>query len=141
MLLRGGSWSGNERLLLHLRHGTHRVKDGWLVSDTGLVGVPAAKVQLLPLESLERLVLPDGTVTSYYETEGERRGYVKNSQKIWERLLISWWALDYRVGEDKKLGMDTSDGEIFYTSLKPWAREASDMRDFRRFLRYWGWNL
>lgn len=29
----------------------------------------------------------------------------------------------------------------FYTSLKPWARTASDMRDFPGFLAYYGWKL
>ena len=29
----------------------------------------------------------------------------------------------------------------FYTSLKPWNREASDMWDFATFLKFWGWRL
>ncbi len=54
---------------------------------------------------------------------------------------MSWWAFDWRVGEDKKLGMDKSDGILFYTSLKPWAREQSDIRDFPSFLKFWGGGL
>jgi len=96
---------------------------------------------LKPLKMLEGLALPDGGSTSFYETEGSRKDYVKNSQKPWERLLMSWWAFDWRVGEDKKLGRDLQDGGRFYTSLKFWARDASDLRDFPRFLRYWGWKL
>lgn len=51
---------------------------------------------------------------------------------------MGWWALDGKVGEDKDLGYDIYDGPIFYTSLKPWARNASDLRDFSGFLEYWG---
>lgn len=54
---------------------------------------------------------------------------------------MSWWALDWRVGEDKKFGRHTSDGPVFYTSLRPWDRKRSDMRDFAGFLAYWGWRL
>jgi hypothetical protein len=32
-------------------------------------------------------------------------------------------------------------GNPFHTSLKPRNREASDMRDFPRFLTLWGWSL
>ena len=54
---------------------------------------------------------------------------------------MSWWVFDWRVGEDKKFGKDKNDGILFYTSLKPWDREKSDMRDFVTFLKYWKWNL
>jgi hypothetical protein len=101
----------------------------------------AVKAELLPLEALEQLDLGNGATTSFYETAGDRRGYVKESYKPRERLFMSWWALDWRVGEDKKLGRDKDDGIEFYTSLKPWARSASDMRDFAAFLKYWGWRL
>ncbi len=54
---------------------------------------------------------------------------------------MGWWAFDWRIGEDKKLGKTRDDGIVFYTSLKPWARKASDMRDFEAFLLYWKWGL
>ena len=54
---------------------------------------------------------------------------------------MSWWALDWRIGEDKKLGKNEDDGIRFYTSLKPWSRRASDLRNFKTFLRYWEWKF
>ena len=129
------------RTIILIKDGSHRVKDVWL-SDIDLlkhynvVGTPVS-----PLRSLEHLPLSNEETTSFYEASGPRKGYVKGSSKPWEMLIISWWALDLRVGEDKKLGRDKEDGTVFYTSLKPWARDKSDMRDFAAFLKYWGWGL
>lgn len=134
-----GGPSGGVRPFIVLRDGTHRVKDiRW--SEVGAIA-PVVQTGFQPLEALEMLELGNGTTTSFYETFGNRRGYVKQSYKRRERLLMSWWALDWRVGEDKKLGLDKTDGIEFYTSLKPWARSASDMRDFAAFLKYWGWGF
>lgn len=91
-----------------------------------------ADLQALPL---------DGTSTSFFEEQGSRRGYVKNSQKHLERLLMGWWSLDLHVGEDKALGPVEETGVILYTSLKPWARRQSDLWPFAEFLHYWGWML
>ena len=55
--------------------------------------------------------------------------------------MISWWALDWRVGEDKAYGDKNETGAVFYTSLKPWNRQASDMWPFGDFLAFWGWGL
>lgn len=131
----------SSKTILHIRPATHRVKNVWLADKEEVSTYPIVRMERKRFAALEKLELQDGTTTSFYEPSGPRRGYVKGSEKIWERILISWWALDWRVGEDKKLGHDTGDGIIFYTSLKPWAREESDMRDFPRFLRYWGWRL
>lgn len=129
------------RPVIVLRDGTHRVKDmRW--ADAGTSGDAAAiTAKLKPMDVLERLPLERAGITSLYESSGSRRGYVKESYKRRERLLMSWWALDWRVGEDKKFGLDKTDGIEFYTSLKPWARGASDMRDFAAFLKYWGWRF
>lgn len=97
--------------------------------------------KLLPMDNLKQLPLGNGKTTSFFEHSGSRKGYVKMSHKPWERLFMSWWALDWRIGEDKMLGKDKLDGIVFYTSLKPWARDDSDLRDFANFLEYWGWNL
>jgi hypothetical protein len=129
------------RTVITLRDGSHRVKDIRVVAAEVLAEVPRATAALQPMRSLEKLPLTKDTTTSFYETSGARTGYVKGSYKTRERLLMSWWALDWRVGEDKKFGRDKADGIRFYTSLKPWAREASDMRDFAAFLKYWGWRL
>lgn len=129
------------RLHLLLRKSTHRVMDLWLADGRTPPGYQSVLAPVKPMKVLEGLGLPDGASTSFYDTEGGRRDYVKNSQKPWERLFMSWWAFDWRVGEDKKLGRDREDGILFYTSLKPWARKASDLRNFPVFLQYWGWNL
>lgn len=128
-------------LMVHLRSATHRVANVKLASVEQLEKIKKIVPEIQPFESLERLPLPNGESTSFFETTGSRKGYVKDSEKIWERLLISWWSFDWRVGEDKRLGKDLNDGIVFYTSLKPWAREESDLRDFAGFLRYWGWRL
>lgn len=131
----------DELLFVQMGEEQHRVKNVWLAGLDELKGFKLIKPDLQPFSSLENLVSVTGEHTSFYETTGPRKGYVKGSQKIWERLFISWWAFDWRVGEDKKLGRDTSEGNVFYTSIKPWAREESDLRDFPRFLKYWGWRL
>ena len=128
------------KTMLLIREGSHRVKDIWLAPSDSLEKYNTVIAERQALVSLEELPLKDGK-TSFYETSGPRNGYVKGSQKPWERLLMSWWAFDWRIGEDKKLGGNKGDGPLFYTSIKPWAREESDLRDFAGFLRYWGWKL
>ena len=128
------------KLMILIRGASHRVKDIWLAHNDSLKKYNTVIADTQAMISLERLPLKDGT-SSFYETSGSRKGYVKGSQKTWERLLMSWWAFDWRVGEDKKLGETKHDGPLFYTSLKPWAREKSDLRDFANFLTYWGWNF
>lgn len=119
--------------------GTHRIKAVTMASNS-----PAQQnlrtMQLSPMTSL--YFLPwQGQTASFFETGGARRGYVKNSSRPLEMLLISWWAFDLKVGEDKAyLGGDATDIPL-YTSLKFWARESSDLKDFAGFLRYWGWGL
>ena len=129
------------RILIFLRSETHRVKEIRVATPDALKEFTATRAEVRPLSALEAIPRPKGGTTSFYETTGSRTGYVKGSSKPWERLLISWWALDWRTGQDKKLGADRADGTVFYTSIKPWARDASDLRDFPAFLQYWGWNL
>lgn len=54
---------------------------------------------------------------------------------------MSWWAFDWYVGENKRLGPAEETGTTFYTSLKFWARDKSDIWNFGSFLKYWGWGL
>ena len=129
------------RIVLELEDGTHRVTDVRLANAENLLAQDPELMSMEPLLALEGLQTPTGATSSFFYQAGHRQGYVKQSSKPWERLLISWWALDWYVGEDKKLGRDLSDGTVFYTSLKPWARNDSDMRDFATFLAYWGWGL
>lgn len=129
------------KTMILLRDGSHRVKDIWLSTVDSLKKYRTIDAKLQPLDALEKLPLKDGSTTSFYEISGRREGYVKGSHKLWERLLMSWWTFDWRIGEDKKFGKDINDGILFYTSLKPWDKEKSDMRNFVTFLEYWKWNL
>jgi len=136
-----GDESDQAKIFMLIRDASHRVKDIWLAPPNSISKYNVVKAELEPLASLEKLFVSDNIFTSFYETAGSRKGYVKGSQKIWERLFMSWWSFDWRVGEDKILGNDKTHGIMFYTSLKPWARDKSDMRDFVSFLNYWGWGL
>ena len=132
----------NASLTILIRDASHRIKDVWLSDSSMLKDFATSPTKVLPLASLEKLpLIGSKQYTSFYETSGQRNGYVKGSYKLLERLLISWWAFDWRIGEDKKLSADKSDPPIFFTSLKPWARNVSDLRDFPEFLTYWGWQL
>lgn len=81
------------------------------------------------------------TTESFFEMDGARKGYVRNNTNFLERLFISWWALDLYVGQDKAYGSADTSETIFYTSLKFWDRKVSDLKNFPRFLSYWGWQL
>lgn len=126
------------KMIVSVRSGTHRVVE-IQVSDKKIdIDMP---VSIMPVKALENINLKNGGTVSFFENSGERKGYVKGSYKFWEKLLMGWWVFDMKVGVDKKLGVDKNDGTQFYTSLKPWARDKSDMRDFKTFLKYWGWKL
>lgn len=129
------------RPVIYVRDETHRVMDIGLVDEREAVwryDVVPATVE--PMEALDRLPVNGGT-TSFFETGGRRKGFVKGAGKPLERLMISWWALDWRVGEDKKLTEAAEMNTVFYTSLKPWRRSTSDMWPFADFLAFWGWRL
>lgn len=129
-------------LAVLIRDASHRVQDVWLSDGDLPKSFATNPAATQPLASLDALSLDGGSRTiSFYETSGARTGYVKGSHKPLERVLMSWWAFDWKIGEDKKLGVDKNDPPIFFTSLKFWAREQSDMRDFPTFLAYWGWKL
>ena len=137
------SGASKPKVLIHLRPGTHRVMNveavaenrGYSSSRPGVIQAP-----LLPIKQLERLALNGGTTSFYYPT-GIRKGHVKGSLKPWESILLGLFALDLFVGSDKVYADRGQSGNIFYTSLKPWNRSASDMWDFGRFLHFWGWRL
>ena len=121
----------NPTLMVLIRDASHRIKNIWLSDQSARKSYATTAAQVQPLALLERLPLNGSDqTTSFYETSGKRIGYVKDSHKPFERLFISWWALDWRIGEDKKLSTDKGIPPIFFTSLKPWARNASDLRDF-----------
>lgn len=132
---------GSRLFMIHLRGGTHRVKCIQpLAKQEELAKHETVITPLLNIAKLDLLQL-DGTTTSFFETTGPKKGLVKGSNKIWERLFMSWWALDWNIGMDKRYGPSEEMETVFYTSLKIWARDDSDMWNFPRFLKYWGWNL
>ena len=130
-----------EKTVILIKDGSHRVKNIWLSSADSLNKYKTFNAQNQPLDSLKYLPIKYHKTSSFFENSGSRIGYVKGSYKVREWLFMSWWAFDSRIGEDKVFGKDKNDGILFYTSLKPWAREKSDMRDFISFLRYWNWAL
>lgn len=127
------------QILVYLRPGVHRVM-GLEVRDMHDLNAPSYRIIPMPIEAmeqLERLPVGNGTTSLYYP-EGALKGHVKGSVKPWETLLLSLVSMDLFVGADKAYA-DT--GNPFYTSLKPWRRNDSNMWDFPRFLHYWGWRL
>jgi hypothetical protein len=132
----------DSRPLIFTRHGTHRVEDAGVARYSTLgAEYELIEAKLLPIEALKALPLADGDTVSFYNDRGLRKGYVKGATKPFELLFMSWWALDPHVGVDKEYGDRDETGTVFYTSLKPWARSASDMWRFAEFLEYWGWRL
>jgi hypothetical protein len=141
------------RLLVEIRPDNHRVVSLRVEAEplaagraAGLAG-EAATVALPLFEEarLHKLAYPGG-VTSFFYTKGMGRAHVRGAGRPWELALMSWWAFDLYVGEDKDYGdhdnpQRDSSYNPFYTSLKFWARAGSDMADFPRFLKYWGWKL
>ncbi len=129
------------RIAVYLRHGTHRVSDVRVLSAAELGALTRHSAIPLPIESLNKIAIDEGETVSLFYESGSRRGYVKYAFKPWELLLMSWWALDPFIGQDKKLGDPAETGTIFYTSLKPWNRAASNLWPFENFLRFWGWRM
>lgn len=126
------------RPVIYLRSGNHRVMNISLSRQGPLPDTQT--VRLAPISSLDQLPLDRGQ-TSFFHQSGSHKGYVKGASKPWEQLLMSWWTFDLNIGHDKRLGDPAETGTVFYTSLKPWARDASNMWFFADFLDYWGWRL
>ena len=93
-----------------------------------------------PMEGLDRIEI-NGKTTSFYHKEGILKGHVKGSIKYWESFLMSLMSLDLFVGMDKAYDNTDVTENPFYTSLKIWNRNASDLWHFERFLRFRGWRL
>jgi hypothetical protein len=132
------------KLLVHLRPDVHRVMDLEVVDASRLEGTGIQKkveTLLLPMASLEKLPAGMGRTTSLYYEMWPYKGLVKGAFKSWETLTMSLISLDFFVGTDRIYGDSLVTGTHFYTSLKPWNHEASDMWHFERFLKFNGWNL
>lgn len=138
-LLRVGSGS---RLMVEIRPGEHRVMGLEMIEPNRLDGISTVPMRLSAAEDLERIPVRrlDGKneeVSLYYHS-WPLAGHVRGAWKPWETLLLGALSMDPVVGMDKQLG---NPANPFYTSLKPWNRNASDMNDFTRFLRHYGWRL
>ena len=131
------------KLLVHLRPDVHRVMDLEVVEEARLTN-PESRVlietPLLPMEHLKQIPI-NGQQTSFYYEDWPYKGFVKDSFKSWEAISLSLISLDFFVGTDKIYGDSNKTGTRFYTSLKPWDREESDMWHFDRFLQFNGWRL
>jgi hypothetical protein len=94
------------------------------------------------MEDLESLdVAGSEDTTPFFIQEGRRKGYVKGSKKPLERLFMSWWTFDPYIGRDKAYGDPEVTGTRFFISIKFWRRDDSNLWDFPRTLRYFGWKL
>ena len=131
------------KLLIHLRPGVHRVMDLEIIGKQELQDSRRFNViytDLKPARELEKIPL-DSDHTSFYHQKGLLKGYVKGSVKPLESIFLSLLSLDFFVGTDKVYADHQESGNPFYTSLKPWNRNASDIRNFATFLEFWGWQL
>ena len=131
------------KLLIHLRPGVHRVMDIEIIDKHKLQDSRQFNViyaDLNPARELEKIPIDSGTM-SFYHQKGLLKGYVKGSVKPLESIFLSLLSLDFFVGTDKVYADPQEYGNPFYTSLKPWNRNASDMWDFAAFLKFWGWRL
>ncbi len=132
----------NPALIVFVRPDIHRIMDIRLIDKNSLKQSTSAikRMATADLASLEVIPLAD-TTTSFFHHGTIFGGHVKGSIRPWETLLMSLISLDFFVGSDKKYDLGFETTNPFYTSLKPWNRTASDMRNFKRFLRFWGWRL
>ena len=129
--------------MVHLRPSVHRVMHVEIVdrSQWKSAGIHRIEMPMEDISSLERLMRPDNSFTSLYYTEGGMKGHVKGSWKPLETLFLGIISLDFAVGTDKAYADTEITENPFYTSIKPWNRQKSDMWYFTRFLSFWGWKL
>ena len=128
--------------MVHLRPDVHRVMN-LEVRDTQLLSSRKYQVVAMreaPMDHLKMLSTSGGS-TSFYYLQGLLKGHVKGSVKPLETIFMSLISLDFFVGTDKIYADPAETGNPFYTSLKPWRRNDSDMWHFAGFLNYWGWRL
>jgi len=131
------------QLTISLRPDVHRVTNIALIEKHQVSrqnGYRLIDSEVQPIQTLEELITEDGSESFYYES-GVMEGHVKGAVKPWETLILGIFVLDLFVGTDKIYSGDPESGKVFYTSLKPWNRNHSDMRNFPEFLKFWGWNL
>ena len=129
------------RLLFTVKPATHRVGGIELVPVKDILSHTYVTAEMKDLASLKNLELEDGSTTSLYYENWPLAGHVKGAVKPWEMLLLSLISFDLYVGMDKEYTGIPQSINPFYTSLKVWNRETSDMNDFPTFLKFYGWRL
>jgi hypothetical protein len=131
------------KLVIHLRSDVHRVMHLEIMEEEKLRNpklFTITQAPLVPMAALEDIPI-NGKKTSFYHDQRPQKGHVKGSVKPWETLLLGLISLDFFVGADKVYGDSQITENSFYTSLKPWNRNSSDMWNFTDFLEFWGWRL
>lgn len=127
---------------VYLRTETHRVSDVF-IRDVNQIDkqFDIVKMELIPMAQLEQLPVKGESEDASLYYSGLNKGFVRNALKPFEFLFMSWWAFDMNVGVDKKYASSEELRMRFYTSLNPAYRAESDMWNYGRFLKFWGWNL
>ncbi|AGF78702.1 hypothetical protein UWK_02161 [Desulfocapsa sulfexigens DSM 10523] len=134
-------YSADDLLVIQVRPEIHRVSALSIISGDTPLDAPFIEAEVMNLESLKALQLPDGGSTSFYYQTWPLQGHVKGAIKPWESLLLSLISFDFYVGMDKEFTGTGTGANPFYTSLKVWNRRVSDMNDFPGFLKFYGWKL
>lgn len=131
---------GDGRIAITIRGGSHRTMGVDVDSFSAIQGrMPVVTASSSGVEALKSLPLPDGTDTSFYFTEGRKKGLVKGAHKPMETALFGLWAWDHSVGQDREYGPKEEAGRRFYTTLFFKNKKASDMWHFAQFLEHNGW--
>ena len=132
------------RLVVEVGPSVHRIINLTVQTQSSLSHWRKGAVVSADLRSftkLEQLPVEGGQTTSFFHESGLMKGYVKGSIKPWESFLMSILAMDFFVGTDKAYAETANKDNPFYTSLKPWRRQDSNIWNFSTFLEYWGWRL
>lgn len=135
------SLSPEYRPIVFVRDETHRITDIRIENvNEAAWRYDVLPAEIKPMESLKALPL-NGSTTSFYHEKGSLKGYVKGAHKPLEMLFVSPWAMDAYVGRDKEFSDLQATQTSFYTSLKFWRREQSNLWHFADCLKYYGWKL
>lgn len=142
MLYYSKPFDSSDRPTVYVRHASHRISDVFIQKlDVTKKQFDTVETNLFPIKRLDYLPIDGEKEEASFFYTGLNKGYVRDTYKPFEFLFISWWAFDMNVGVDKKYASSKELSMRFYTSLNPAYREQSDMWNFQRFLKFWGWNL
>lgn len=130
-------------ILIKVRPDVHRIMDisPYTASTNNTDEHRILKMKKHDMSELEKLPAEDGKTVNFFHKDGFMKGHVKGTVKPFEMMFMSLISLDLFIGSDKIYSPPDDYGNPFYTSLKPWYRHESDMRDFAGYLKFWGWKL